>query len=206
MKLSSSTLVNTFAGTTNVDYNNYIENVSHLILSNSNRDGFIRGSYTKISSDKDIILLKVLPFISVSSITDLDNNNIIPSNAYKINYESGIIKMNYVGNFKIVYVAGYLVDFTNMTSQLVHDLPEELSNIVSQLSAALYNKSQALAVGAISTDNNILASESVEGQSVSYFNRSGGMSSKATDNVLAGIVLTDFQQSTLDNYNLNEYI
>jgi hypothetical protein len=211
-KLTSSTLVNTYLGTTDVNYDNYIKNISSLILGYTGRAGFKQKSYTLISSDKNKIFLKALPLLSIDEVKDLDTNTLIDD--YKANWASGIITVGYAGNFQVKYTGGYLIDFTaieELTGDLIdyeaienlHTLPYELSTVATQLTAALVEKSQSAEAGGVTSNNNVVASESVEGQSVSYFNKTG---SGATENILGGVQLSDYQMQILSNYSLNDFV
>lgn len=211
-KLTSSTLVNTYLGTTGVDYNNYINNISSLILGVTGRAGFNQIQRTLVSSDSKKIFLKALPLLSIDEIKDLDTNTLIEE--YATNWAHGVITIPYAGNFQVKYTAGYLIDFLqieNTTEDLIdwdsismfHTLPDDLVTVTTQIVASLVEKSAGGATGAITGANNVIASESVEGQSVSYFNKTGASMS---DHVLGGVQLTDYQMMILNKYSLNDYL
>lgn len=59
---------------------------------------------------------------------------------------------------RVVYTAGYLIDFTNEFDPTKHNLPEDLTLVVTELCAKLYNIRKSAGI----------LMESTEGQSVSY--------------------------------------
>ena len=213
-QLTSSKLVDAYLGTTDVNYDNYINNISALILGQTGRDGFIQKQYTLISSDEKKIFLKALPLVSIDEVKDLDTDTVISE--YATNWASGIITLNYAGNFQVKYTAGYLIDFVeleamasevvdfgSLDTSLIHTLPDDLTTVTTQIVAALYEKSAGANAGGVTASNNIIASESVEGQSVSYFNKNGASMS---EQVLGGVTLTDYQAMILNKYSLNDYL
>lgn len=213
-QLTSSKLVNTYLGTMDIVFDNYIDNISALVLGWTGRAGFAQKQYTLISSDEKSIFLKALPLMSIDEVKDLDTDTVITE--YATSWASGIIRLNYAGNFQVKYTAGYLIDFVeleavasevvdfgSLDTSLFHTLPDDLTTVATQIVASLYEKSQGSAEGGVTTSNNIIASESVEGQSVSYFNKTGASMS---EQILGGVQLTDYQALILNKYSLNDYL
>lgn len=60
--------------------------------------------------------------------------------------------------FQVVYVAGYLIDFTNYNDPTKHTLPRDLSQVCAEMTVAKYNTRLAHGV----------YQETTEGQSVTY--------------------------------------
>jgi len=145
--------------------------------------------------------LKVLPLMTVDEVKDLDTNTNLATTQYKINWESGIITCDYAGNFRVKYTAGYLVDFANVGTP-THTLPSDITDLATQLVASLYEKSGSNVANPINTNSNVVVGESVEGQSIQY----ATSKANSNDNVIAGIVLSDFQAEIIANYSLTDYL
>ncbi len=114
------------------------------------------------------LLLRQYPVSSVTSLSyksgtnDSPVWNLIPTNNYDTVLASGLIKNATlpVGtqNIKVVYIAGYKIDFANRYTPASHTLPHDLWMIATQLVAKVYDT--RFSQGKIN--------ESVEGQSVNW--------------------------------------
>lgn len=200
MKLSTSTKVKNFLNSTDANFNAdaQIETISSIILGMTNRLSFSRGQFTQNSIDGEVITLKALPVVSIDEVKDDEGNVLVSDFGYKANKGAGVVRfVEDDKEYSVKYTGGYLVDFANENDITKHTLPEDLVGLITSLSASLYTKIQNGEM-----NEKIIASESVEGQSVSYFNDA----LKNSKNVILGITLSDFQMSVLEKYSLNDFI
>lgn len=115
-----------------------------------------------------ILSLRQYPVASVASLSyksgtnDSPTWNLIPTNNYDVDTRSGLIKNatlpSGTENIKVVYTAGYKIDFANRYTAANHTLPHDLSMIATQLVAKVFDT--RFSQGKIN--------ESVEGQSVNW--------------------------------------
>ncbi len=196
MKITNSTKVNTFLGTSGVNYDSIIDVVTNLILAYTQRDGFDLSQRTKILYGNHFNL-KALPLVSVDEVKNLDSNQVLNSSDYKIKYQYGILDIldETEANYQIKYTGGY-----NYTESNLANLPEDLVMLATQITAALYQRSSG---GVVDLNNTKILTESVEGQSVTYYRDGSGNDS---ENILGGVCLSNYQYQILLKYCLRSFI
>mgnify|MGYP000879352831 CR=1 FL=1 len=116
----------------------------------------------------NLLLLRQFPVASVTSLSYKSGTNtspiwnLIDPNNYNVDTRSGIIKNaplpGGTQNIKVVYTAGYKIDFPNRYTTANHTLPHDLWMIATQLVAKVFDT--RFSQGKIN--------ESVEGQSVNW--------------------------------------
>lgn len=138
--------------------------------------GYLGGRYLKESTITELqdgenisnqIILKQYPVSSVTSLSYKSGSNssptwnVISADNYDVNLPAGLIKRvgipTGVQNVKIIYVAGYKIDFANRYTS-THTLPHDLSLVATQLVAKIFDK--RFSEGK--------TNEAVEGQSVAW--------------------------------------
>lgn len=139
---------------------NLINEATAFIKSFTNRENFKRGDFVEyydgwneIRTQRRRIQLNVYPVISVTSIAyELANtssigetpgsgtfNNLLSSDYY-VDYDAGLLISasengfpGGIGNLKVTYTAGYLIDFANPTTPANHTLPHDLTMACEKL-------------------------------------------------------------------------
>jgi uncharacterized phiE125 gp8 family phage protein len=166
--------VKTYLGLSGTTYDTLIDelikNVTASIEKYCNRS-FTETTYTEYfdtTAGDTKIFLQNFPISSLTSvqyrggtwgsITWLDLN----TNDYLLN-TNGKVSLAFClpqaeKYIKIVYIAGYKIDFTHETDTAYHTLPYELTQIATDIVATQFNQRTSLGV----------SSESTEGQSISY--------------------------------------
>jgi hypothetical protein len=196
MKITNSIQVNTLLGTSGVNYDSIIDVVTNLILAYTQREGFEQTQRT-ITVWGNHFNLKALPLVSIDEVKNLDDNRVLNSADYKVKKAYGILDIldETEANYQIKYTGGY-----NYTESNLANLPADLVMLATQIAAALYQRSNN---GIVEFNNAKIMTESVEGQSVTYYRDGSGNDS---ENILGGVCLSNYQYQVLVKYCLRSFI
>jgi len=147
-----------------------IKNVSDTIHGFCNRS-LERNTYTEYFDTElghSKLFLNNYPVISLTSVQYRNGSwgaitwQDLNINDYLLN-DNGKVSLSFTTPqaekyIKIVYVGGYLIDFSNETNATLHTLPYELTQIATEWVSSLFNTRTSTGV----------SSEKTEGQSISY--------------------------------------
>ena len=174
MDLTTTAKVKSYLGVTSTTYDtllaDLITSISAQVETFCGRQ-FSRGTFTEYydTNGETKIFLPNYPVVSVTSVKYQNGawGNItwttLPTSSYLLNTVMG--KISFIAPLpeaesflEVIYVGGYLIDFTAPTDPLKHTLPTDLTLAVTQLVAQAFTQRQAQGIGSMST----------EGQSITY--------------------------------------
>lgn len=172
--LTNKTKVKAYLGISGTTYDTLIDelikNATASVEKFCNRN-FTEDSYTEYFDTDPVakLFLRNFPVASLTSVQyrsgtwgaiTWENLNV---NDYLLNELTGKVSLAFVlpsaeKYIKIVYTGGYKIDFDNETDPLQHNLPADLTQIVTELVAQTYNLRTSVGI----------SNESTEGQSITY--------------------------------------
>ena len=136
-----------------------INSATDFLQTQCNRT-FERGTYTEVHSipvsGAEYLFLKNMPVISITSIPyraglyDSPTWTVIPTTDYDMveDGKSGMVRVESsllrgTNKVQAVYVAGYLIDFTNYGDRTLHTLPADLTELCEKIVVRWFKKREA---------------------------------------------------------------